>query len=93
MKNFLSATEARKQLFQLIKTIDKPDSEVIITIDGKPKVVLVSYEYYEGLLETLDIMSDPEAVKGIEEGLADIKAGRTIPLEEVIKEFNLENDV
>ena len=89
MKKFLSATEARKQLFQLIKALEQPDSEVVITVDGQPKIVMISYEDYDGLLETLNILSDPEAVKGIEEGEADIKAGRTIPWEEVKKELNL----
>ena len=89
MKKFLSATEARKQFFQLIKALDQPDSQVVITVDGTPKIVMIPYEDYEGLLETLDILSDPEAVKGIEEGEADIKAGRTIPWEEVKKELNL----
>ena len=89
MKKFLSATEARKQLFQLIKALEQPDSEVVITVDSKPKIVMISYDEYEGLLETLDILSDPKAMKGIEEGEADIKAGRVVPWEDVEKELNL----
>ncbi|MBT5016953.1 type II toxin-antitoxin system Phd/YefM family antitoxin [Candidatus Peregrinibacteria bacterium] len=89
MKKFLSATEARKQLFQLIKALEQPDSEVVITVDSKPKIVMISYDEYEGLLETLDILSDPKAMKGIEEGEADIKAGRVVPWEDVKKELNL----
>jgi hypothetical protein len=38
------------------------------------------------LMETFEILSDPEMVKGIEEGQADIKAGRVKELRTLLKE-------
>jgi PHD/YefM family antitoxin component YafN of YafNO toxin-antitoxin module len=38
------------------------------------------------LMETFEILSDPEMVKAIEEGQADIKAGRVKDLRTLLKE-------
>ena len=40
----------------------------------------------EGLLETIEILSDPEMMKSIREGLEDIKAGRVKELHNLLKE-------
>jgi len=53
---------------------------VTITHEGHPAIVMMSVEEFEGWMETLEIMSDPELVK-------DIRTARhekeTIPLEEL----------
>jgi len=46
----------------------------------------MSYEEYEGLIETLEILSDKELMRGVERGLKDEKAGRIHKHEEVFKE-------
>ena len=46
-------------------------------------VVLMSGEDYESLLETLELLSQPDIAKSIKEARADIKAGRTKSLKEV----------
>jgi len=42
----------------------------------------------ESLIETLEILSDPEMIRGIARGLEDIKAGRTKNLDQISKEFD-----
>ncbi len=42
----------------------------------------------ESLIETLDILSDPEMMKGITRGLEDIKAGRTKSLDQISRELD-----
>lgn len=88
-KPILSATNARREFFKLIETVQHPGQEVTITVDGEPKVVMLSYEDYEGLMETLEIMSDPELVKGMKQGMKESKQGLGRPWEEVKKELNL----
>ncbi|EQB72927.1 MAG: hypothetical protein AMDU4_FER2C00118G0019 [Ferroplasma sp. Type II] len=41
----------------------------------------------ETLIETLEILSDSELLKGIERGIQDVEAGRIRPLSEVRKEL------
>lgn len=83
VKTTKSATEVRKDFFDILDQVENSGIPYTITKGGKPVVVMMSAEEYESWEETLDIMSDPEAVKGIEEGLDDLKHGRTYSFEEV----------
>jgi len=40
----------------------------------------------EELLETVEILSDPDMMENIREGLEDVKAGRVTPLRKLLKE-------
>ena len=78
----VTATEARQNLFQLVKRSVR--GHVPIRIASKEgDAVLISEEDYESLLETLELLSLPGMRKSIEEARADIRAGRTKPLEDV----------
>ncbi len=85
----LSATNARRDFFKLIQMAQQPGSQITITVDGEPKVTMLSYDDYEGLMETLEIMSDPELVKGIKQGIKEMNQGLGRPWEEVKKELNI----
>jgi len=41
----------------------------------------------EEILETLEVAEDPRALKGLREGLRDIKAGRVKPYRKFVKEL------
>jgi len=43
----------------------------------------------ESLIATIEVLSDPEEMREIAEGLRDIEAGRTISLEKLKKELKL----
>lgn len=85
MRKYVTATEARKQLFKLLEFAGKHGSSIVITLEGRPPVVMLSLDEFEGWQETVEVMSDPKLMKDIKEGLADIKAGRVIPWENVKK--------
>lgn len=78
----VTATEARQNLFRLVKRSVKGHMPVKITSkDGD--AVLISEDDYEGLLETLELLSLPGMRKSIEEARVDIRAGRTKSLKEI----------
>ncbi|MFA5139291.1 MAG: type II toxin-antitoxin system Phd/YefM family antitoxin [Elusimicrobiota bacterium] len=52
----------------------------IVTKRGHPVMVLMSPEDFEGLLETIDILSDKSAVKRIRQARKQAKAGKTVAL-------------
>lgn len=83
IKTTLSATEVRNDFFDTLDQIERSGLPYTITKAGKPVVVMMSAEEYESWQETLDIMSDPKAVKGIKEGLDDIKHNRTFSYKEI----------
>lgn len=85
----ITATKARKQFFKLIENANQPGREVIITLDGKPKIIMMSYEEFEGWQETLEIMSDKKLMEGIREGLNDVRKGNIYSADEIKKKLNL----
>ncbi len=78
----VTATEARQNLFQLVKKSVKGHVPVKIT-SKEGDAMLVSGKDYEGLLETLELLSVPGMRKSIHEARADIRAGRTKSLKEI----------
>ena len=89
----MTATEARKKFFDVIDTAEHPGVSIAITHEGIPKVVVMSFEEYEGWLETMEIMADPELDKELEEAMKDVKSGNlhknTVSLDEVKKRLKL----
>ncbi len=78
----VTTTEARQNLFKLVRKSVK--GHVPVRISSKEgDAVLVSEEDYEGLLETLELLSVPGMRKSIQEARADIRAGRTKSLKEI----------
>jgi prevent-host-death family protein len=53
----------------------------IVTRRGHPVMVLVNPEDFEGLLETIEILSDRSALKRIRQSRKELEAGKTISLE------------
>ena len=86
MVRTIPVSEARQNLPELVTRMRKVLDRVIITRNGKPEAVMMSIEEYESWVETLELMSHPETVRGVREGLADLKAGRTRSFEEVFGE-------
>ena len=80
----IAASEAKTRFFELLRGVQQREDEVVVTKDGEPAAILVSYREFEQLIETLDILSDPKAMKQIREGRAYLKkGGRLLTYEEV----------
>lgn len=86
IKNTISSTEARKKFAEVIDNIGRGSARYTLTVNGKPRVVMMNAEEFEGWIETNDILSDPKLVAGIKRGQADIKAGRVHSFKEVFGE-------
>ncbi len=78
----ITATQARQNLFVVLKRSVKGHTPVRIT-SKTGDAVLVSEEDYESLIETLELLSTPGVAKSIREARADINVGRTKSLKEV----------
>ena len=77
-----TATQIRGRLFEVLKKTVRGHAPVQITTKNG-NAVLVSQEDYEGLLETLKLLSMPGFRKSIRAARADIRAGRTKSMDEV----------
>lgn len=51
----MGVTEARQGLTELVRNLDDP---VYVTVHGKPRAVIVSYDTFEALLEKVEELED-----------------------------------
>ena len=84
----ITITEARNRFMRLP---DEAAKHEILAVTRKNKEVLavMSWELYEGLLETLEILSDAALMKQLKKGIEDVKAGRTHSLQEAYERLGL----
>jgi PHD/YefM family antitoxin component YafN of YafNO toxin-antitoxin module len=85
----LAMAEARKQLPKLADALEKhPEIGAIkITRRGKPVLAVLSWDLYESVVETMEIMSDPEMMAAFRQGVKEMEEGKAIPWEQIKKEL------
>ena len=83
MVNTITLKELRPGLPEIINEIDRKLDRYIVTKRGKPVAIMMSMDDYEGLLETIEILSDKAAVKRIKKAKQEIASGKTLSLEEL----------
>lgn len=83
MTHTITLKELRPDLPNVVDQIHKKWERYIVTKHGKPSVVMLSVEDYESLMETLDILADPNAIKGLKQGEEDLCKGKTHTWQEV----------
>lgn len=86
LKNILPVTTVKRDLMKLLTKLQGAASHVIITKEGKAAGVLMSAEEYDGLIETLDILSNKELVGSLNKSRKDFTKGKTYTHEQVFKE-------
>lgn len=64
----MSLSEARKRLSSVLEQVETTHERVTVTRNGRPVAVLISPDDLEALEETLDLLSDPAAMKRLREG-------------------------
>src|ERR687886_923055 len=62
-----SLADAKNRLSELVATVEGTWERILITKNGKPAAVLIAPDDLESLLETLDVLSDPETMAAIKE--------------------------
>ncbi len=84
----ISITDARNKFMKLPDQAAKHQI-LVVTRRNKEVMALMSWELYEGLLETIEVLSDPELMNHLKKGIDDVKAGRTHSLSEAYERLGL----
>jgi prevent-host-death family protein len=79
--------ELRSDLARLLDDVVDRREHVVVTRHGRPAVAIIPVDEYEGLEETAEILSDPDALVAIEAGLAELARGEIVTLDEVRREL------
>jgi len=86
----LTISEARKALLDLPeKLARKPGRAATITRHGRPVLAILPWEFYESIVETLEVLGDPEMITALHESLEDLKRGRVVSNAEAKKRLGL----
>lgn len=77
-------TEFRTKALQAVRQASELGWEFIITSKGKPAAILLNFDDWENILETLEVKSDSKLMKDIKKGSAYFKSGgKGIPYKEI----------
>ena len=87
MAKTVPVAEFRRNLAELLSEVAERREHVLVTRNGRPAAAVVPADAYEALEETAEILSDPDALNAIEEGLADLARGDTVSLEDLRAEL------
>lgn len=87
MPKAIALSEAKTHLSRIINDVLDTHEVFAISKGGVPAAALMSMEEYESLIETIEILADPELMKAIREAEKDKKAGRLLTHEEVWRDL------
>jgi antitoxin YefM len=82
-RKILPVTDVKRRFLEILKNVQEIGGATMITKNGRPAGVLLGVEEYEGILETLEIMADPETVKALRESIKQAERGEVYTHEEV----------
>ena len=87
MPRTMPIIEARKKLTTLPELLESsPDTGAVeITRRGRPVLALMSWDLYESLLETMEILGDEEMRRLFRQGVREVKAGKGVPWQKARK--------
>ena len=85
MKNddVLPLAEIKARLSEIVDRVSTHHDRVTLTRNGRPAAVLISPEDLDALEDTLEILSDPRAVREIQQAREDIARGKGISGDEL----------
>jgi prevent-host-death family protein len=86
MARVLSLSEAKARLSELVANCEADEEELVITRNGRPAVVLMSADEYEGWRETREILRNRALMNEINQGLKQLAKGQRFTFEEVFGE-------
>jgi antitoxin YefM len=68
----------RDHLSEFVDRAEREHERVVVTRNGRPAAVLIGYEDLVALEETLELLSDPEAMAGIRESRGEVDRGDVV---------------
>lgn len=87
MWKYLTIKEAQQQLPKWPE--DLASEPAIITKDGKPAIIALSFKQFESLLETIEIVSDSEFMTQLRCGIQQAQRGEKIDLQQLKVDLKL----
>ena len=78
---------ARDRLTSLPEELAQNTDTVAVTRHGEPVLAILSWQLYESIVETLEILGDRELMMQLRRSISEAEAGQTIPWENLKQEL------
>ena len=75
MPETLPLAEVKAKLSEMIDRVEHTHDRITVTRNGRPAAVLISLDELASLEETLELLSDPEAMAQLRDARAAVDAG------------------
>jgi prevent-host-death family protein len=79
-------TKMKRNFLDILKRMEEEDSTIAITRNGEPVGVLMTLARYEALLETIEVLSDKEILRSLEQSKRDFNEGKVLKHKEIWKD-------
>ena len=86
MTKTLSLKEARNQFSDIVDRAGRLSEQIVVMKNGRPAAVVMGADEFEIWVETLELLSNPKAVKSLKQGLKEAKAGTLHSFKDVFGE-------
>ena len=83
ISTYIPISKVKSNLSKIIRRLENFEEAVVVTKNGVPAAVILSMDKYQGLLETLDILSDEKAMKSLRTSLRQARKGKWVKYDEV----------
>jgi prevent-host-death family protein len=83
MSETLPLAEIKAHLSEIVDRVEREQQRIVLTRNGRPAAVIMSPGDLEALEDTLDLLSDPEAMRDIAAAREDVRAGRSFSADQL----------
>ena len=86
----MTLTDARTNLLDVAASFERPKAKPIdVTKRGRRVMTLVPTATFDAMVETLEVLADPRAMKALTQGRAEMKAGGGMTIAEVRRRYGV----
>ncbi len=87
MSEILPLASVKSKFSEMVDRVEHTHDRIIVTRNGRPAAVLISPEELESLEDTLELLSDPEAMRQLDESRRAYAAGDFITGDELRSQY------
>jgi len=83
MSETLPLAEIKAHLSEIVDRVEREHERIVLTRNGRPAAVILSPDDLEALEDTLDLLSDPTALRDIAAARKDLAEGRVVSADQL----------
>lgn len=83
-RDILSLSDFKRKTPEFIEQLEKTGEPVVLTINGRAKLVVQDAKSYQRMLE---LLAQAETIEAIREGLESVRQGKTMSLDQFDKKM------